>query len=47
MEEDKQNNAPDYLIDAKKFMDRRDEVGDEAHEKELWEAKKRKFKVIK
>ena len=45
--EDKENNAPDFLVEAKRFFDRRDDVGEDTHEKELKEAEKRKFKIIK
>ena len=32
---DNQNNAPNFLIKGKKLLDRREEIGEEAHEKEL------------
>ena len=47
MDEDKENNAPNFLVRAKTFIDRRDKIGEDLHEKELREAKKRKFKIVK
>jgi len=32
---DKDNNAPDFLVKGKELLDRRNEIGEEEHEKEL------------
>jgi hypothetical protein len=31
----KEDNAPDFLVKGKKLLDRRNEIGEEAHELEL------------